>query len=101
MGTLFLNQEKLKCLWHPCVLQPAMKAREIADAGIEALKSRKYRLVRLNFANPDMVAHTGDLDAAIEACSIVDKCVKVCLYFCNVHTERGPRSGDLTPFGSL
>ena len=58
-------------------MQPVMKAREIADAGIQALKSGKYRYVRLNFANPDMVAHTGDLDAAIEACSVVDKCVKV------------------------
>lgn len=61
------------------MLQPAMKAREIADAGIKALRSGKYELVRLNFANPDMVAHTGDLDAAIEACSVVDKCVKVCV----------------------
>ena len=60
-------------------MQPAMKAREIADAGIQALKSGKYRYVRLNFANPDMVAHTGDLDATIEACSVVDKCVKVSL----------------------
>ena len=38
-----------------CMLQPAMKAREIADRGIEALKSGKYKNVRLNFANPDMV----------------------------------------------
>jgi len=54
-----------------------MKAREIADGGIAALRSGKYRNVRLNFANPDMVAHTGNLDATIEACSVVDKCVKV------------------------
>jgi len=54
-----------------------MKAREIAECGIAALKSGKYRNVRLNFANPDMVAHTGDLDAAIRACTVVDKCVKV------------------------
>jgi 2,3-bisphosphoglycerate-independent phosphoglycerate mutase len=54
-----------------------MKAREIADGGIAALRSGKYRNVRLNFANPDMVAHTGDLEATIQACSVVDKCVKV------------------------
>ena len=46
----------LSCLLSFCV-QPAMKAREIADGGIKALKSGKYRNVRLNFANPDMVGN--------------------------------------------
>lgn len=36
-----------------------MKAREITDAAIEALKSGKYKMVRVNYANPDMVGHTG------------------------------------------
>ena len=136
--------------WYILLLQPQMKAKEIAKAGIEALRSGKYRNVRLNFANPDMVslmitkswsadeevswlssgmtsqcyclsscyttlcngkrensskillrcwychnhmrgaqrldwtdtevmqvAHTGDLDATIEACTTCDKCVKV------------------------
>ena len=37
-----------------------MKAREITAAGKEALKSGKYDVVRVNYANPDMVGHTGD-----------------------------------------
>ena len=54
-----------------------MKAEQIAASAIQAINSGKYRHVRLNFANPDMVAHTGNLEATIEACTVVDKCVKV------------------------
>jgi hypothetical protein len=43
--------------------KPDMKAQEITDAGKAALESGKYDMVRVNFANPDMVGHTGDLDA--------------------------------------
>lgn len=57
-------------------LKPEMKAREIAAAGMEALKTGKYKMVRINFANPDMVGHTGDLPATIKACEVVDECVK-------------------------
>jgi 2,3-bisphosphoglycerate-independent phosphoglycerate mutase len=49
-----------------------MKAREIADAMVKALKSKKYKFLRLNFANGDMVGHTGSLPAAIEAVKAVD-----------------------------
>jgi 2,3-bisphosphoglycerate-independent phosphoglycerate mutase len=55
--------------------KPDMKAREITEAGIAALRSGKYQMVRLNFANPDMVGHTGDLTAAVRACAVVDECV--------------------------
>lgn len=55
--------------------KPDMKAIEIMEAGKEALRSGKYKMVRLNFANPDMVGHTGDLKASIRACAIVDECV--------------------------
>lgn len=55
---------------------PLMKAREITDAGIAALRSGRFQMVRINFANPDMVGHTGDLEATIETCAFVDKCVK-------------------------
>lgn len=54
---------------------PAMKAREICEAGKEALRSKKYDQIRLNFANPDMVGHTGDLKATVSACALVDQCV--------------------------
>ena len=40
--------------------KPEMKAKEITAAGIEALKSGKYKMIRINYANPDMVGHTGE-----------------------------------------
>lgn len=54
---------------------PRMKAVEIKDKTIEMLKSGKYRFGRLNFANGDMVGHTGNLKAAIAAVETVDTCV--------------------------
>ena len=51
---------------------PAMKAPQITAAGIEALRSRKFDVVRINYANPDMVGHTGDLEATKRACEVVD-----------------------------
>ncbi len=54
---------------------PQMKAFEIKDKTIEILKSDKYSFGRLNFANGDMVGHTGIMDAAIIAVETVDQCV--------------------------
>ncbi len=54
---------------------PAMKVREITDRTIEMLRSGDYDWGRLNFPSPDMVGHTGDLTAAIEAIRVVDECV--------------------------
>jgi 2,3-bisphosphoglycerate-independent phosphoglycerate mutase len=54
---------------------PAMKAHEITDATIEMLRSGDFAFGRLNFANGDMVGHTGVLPAAIEAMEVVDQCV--------------------------
>lgn len=54
---------------------PKMKAEEIKDKTIELLRSGKYKFGRLNFANGDMVGHTGDLDAAVIALETVDKYV--------------------------
>jgi len=42
-----------------------MKADEITLAGIEALKSGRFDVVRINYANPDMVGHTGDMAVSI------------------------------------
>jgi len=56
-------------------LAPAMKAREITDKTIELIESGKYQFGRLNLANGDMVGHTGDLGAAIQALEVVDECV--------------------------
>ena len=51
---------------------PAMKAPEVAAAAAEAIRSGRYRHVRLNFANGDMVGHTGDFAAAVAAVEAVD-----------------------------
>ncbi|HRX15645.1 MAG TPA: 2,3-bisphosphoglycerate-independent phosphoglycerate mutase [Spirochaetota bacterium] len=52
--------------------RPWMKAAEITDAVIEAIESGEYPFIRLNFANGDMVGHTGHLEAAITAMQAVD-----------------------------
>lgn len=56
----------------PFEQRPWMKAAEIADAMIEALKSGKYKTLRCNFANGDMVGHTGNFRAATMAIEAVD-----------------------------
>ncbi len=53
-------------------LQPEMSAAELTDRAIEAIDSGKFDLIVLNFANPDMVGHTGSLPAAIRAVEAVD-----------------------------
>jgi 2,3-bisphosphoglycerate-independent phosphoglycerate mutase len=55
-------------------LQPEMSAFDIRDAIVPKLKARATDFVCLNFANPDMVGHTGDMAAAIKACETVDAC---------------------------
>jgi 2,3-bisphosphoglycerate-independent phosphoglycerate mutase len=55
-------------------LKPEMSAFEIRDAIIPELKKGDVDFVCLNFANPDMVGHTGDMKAAIKACETVDQC---------------------------
>jgi 2,3-bisphosphoglycerate-independent phosphoglycerate mutase len=54
-------------------LQPEMSAPEVADTLVSALKENIHDLVVLNFANPDMVGHTGNMQAAIKAVEAVDK----------------------------
>ncbi|MDC8457223.1 2,3-bisphosphoglycerate-independent phosphoglycerate mutase [Marinobacter sp. DS40M6] len=56
-------------------LQPEMSAPEVTDKLVEAIKSGKYDLVVCNYANGDMVGHTGKLDAAIKAVECIDQCV--------------------------
>ena len=57
-------------------LKPEMSAYEITEALIPELKKGEVDFVCLNFANGDMVGHTGVMEAAIKACEAVDKCVK-------------------------
>ncbi len=56
-------------------LQPEMSAYPVCDAVVEKIKSGKYDMVILNFANCDMVGHTGIFDAAVKAVEAVDECV--------------------------
>lgn len=56
-------------------MQPEMSAFEVADNLVKAIKSDKYDVIIVNFANPDMVGHTGIEGAAIKAIEAVDECV--------------------------
>ncbi len=55
-------------------LKPEMSAFDIRDKIIPEIEKRSADFICLNFANPDMVGHTGDFDAAIKACETVDRC---------------------------
>ena len=57
-------------------LKPEMSAYELTDALVEDLKKQEADFICLNFANGDMVGHTGIMEAAIKACEAVDICVK-------------------------
>ncbi|NLD19943.1 MAG: 2,3-bisphosphoglycerate-independent phosphoglycerate mutase [Clostridiales bacterium] len=56
-------------------LQPEMSAYEVTDKVLEAIATDKYDLIILNFANADMVGHTGVMEAAVAAVEVLDKCV--------------------------
>lgn len=75
----FQNEERILCP-SPKVatydLQPEMSAYDITAAILPELKKGEVDFVCLNFANPDMVGHTGSMEAAIKACEVVDACAK-------------------------
>lgn len=56
-------------------LKPEMSAYEVCDKLTEAILSGKYDVIIINFANPDMVGHTGVMEAAVKAVEAVDECV--------------------------
>ena len=56
-------------------LKPEMSAYEVCDKLVAAIKSDKYDVIVINFANPDMVGHTGVIEAAVKAIEAVDECV--------------------------
>jgi 2,3-bisphosphoglycerate-independent phosphoglycerate mutase len=56
-------------------LKPEMSAYEVTDKLVEAIKSKRYDLIVCNFANGDMVGHSGKFDAAVKAVEVVDECV--------------------------
>ncbi len=56
-------------------MQPEMSAPEVCENVLKAVKNPEYGFILVNFANPDMVGHTGVIEAAIKACHTVDECV--------------------------
>ena len=56
-------------------MKPEMSAYEVTEKVVDAIESGKYNCIILNYANPDMVGHTGNLDAAVKAVEAVDECV--------------------------
>ncbi|MBI2609197.1 MAG: 2,3-bisphosphoglycerate-independent phosphoglycerate mutase [Deltaproteobacteria bacterium] len=56
-------------------LKPEMSARKVTERVIEALNANKHQLYIINFANPDMVGHTGNMAAAIKAVEVSDECL--------------------------
>jgi 2,3-bisphosphoglycerate-independent phosphoglycerate mutase len=75
----FIGEKRLLCP-SPKVatydLKPEMSAYEIRDAIVPELEKGEVDFICLNFANGDMVGHTGVFDAAVKACETVDKCTK-------------------------
>ena len=56
-------------------LAPAMRAREITDAAVKAIESGRYDAIVMNYANADMVGHTGKWEPTIEGVEIIDDCL--------------------------
>ena len=56
-------------------MKPEMSAYEVTEKVVDAINSQKYNAIILNYANPDMVGHTGSLEAAIKAIEAIDECV--------------------------
>ena len=55
--------------------KPEMSARELTDKLIDHITSRQYGFILANYANPDMVGHTGVIDAAVKAVEVIDECL--------------------------
>ena len=56
-------------------LQPEMSAAAVCDVVVDGIESRSFDLIVVNFANGDMVGHTGKIDAAVKAIETVDNCL--------------------------
>ncbi|MBR1977844.1 2,3-bisphosphoglycerate-independent phosphoglycerate mutase [bacterium] len=56
-------------------MKPEMSAYEVCDNVLGAIENPEYGFILVNFANPDMVGHTGDMCAAVKACEVVDECI--------------------------
>ncbi len=68
-------------------MQPEMSAHKVAETVIQEVHSGKHDVIIVNFANPDMVAHTGVLSAGIAAIETVDSCIGQIVKACNIDTS--------------
>lgn len=67
-------------------LEPKMSAEAVCDKLIEVIKKKEHDVIIINFANPDMVGHTGKFDAVVEAIEFIDSCVKR-VYDCVIEND--------------
>ena len=66
-------------------MQPEMSAPEVCENVLKAIDNPEYGFILVNFANPDMVGHTGVIEAATKACHVVDECVGKIADACKKH----------------
>jgi 2,3-bisphosphoglycerate-independent phosphoglycerate mutase len=88
-------------------LQPEMSALELRDALVPELENQEPDFVVLNFANPDMVGHTGVFEAAVKACETVDQCAEKVIttalnhnYACIIIADHGNADCMINPDGT-
>ena len=62
-------------MWLTYDLKPEMSAREVTEALVKQLREQDVGLVIANYANADMVGHTGNFEAAVQACEVIDECI--------------------------
>lgn len=88
-------------------LKPEMSAYEVTEAILPEIESKSADFICLNYANPDMVGHTGVMEAAIKACETVDQCARAVVikaldngYTCLVLADHGNAEYMINPDGS-
>ncbi|MFC5271024.1 2,3-bisphosphoglycerate-independent phosphoglycerate mutase [Adhaeribacter terreus] len=88
-------------------LQPEMSAFELRDALVPELETQEPDFIVLNFANPDMVGHTGVFEAAVKACETVDQCAEKVVttalehnYACIIIADHGNADCMINPDGT-
>ena len=79
------TQQEIESLNVPFDQAPRMKAEAITNQAVAAIQSESYDHIRINIANGDMVGHTGNLEATIEAVEFVDECVGKLVEACKTH----------------
>jgi len=108
--TEFAGEKRLLCP-SPKVatydLQPEMSANDIKDAIVPELQNKTADFICLNFANPDMVGHTGVFEAAVKACETVDACAQAVVtaalgsdYACIIIADHGNADMMINPDGT-